>query len=62
MGNEKEKKGKIVKAKERVTVYATDKAKYVEAGTKMVVTPTLAEKLLTKGKATKDAPKVIPTP
>jgi hypothetical protein len=47
---------KLVKPVDDVTVYATDKAKFVNAGEPMVVHSVQADKLVASGKATRTAP------
>jgi hypothetical protein len=50
-------KNNVVKVRERVTVYATDKSKYYRVGDEMSVHPVLAKKLVKAGKAVEKAPK-----
>jgi hypothetical protein len=52
-----EEKKRVVRVRERVSVYATDKSKYYRAGDEMKVHPELAKKLVKAGKATEKAPK-----
>ncbi len=47
----------LVRPYDKVKVYATDKAKFVAAGTEIEEHPLLADKLVASGKATKDKPK-----
>jgi len=47
----------LVRPFDKVKVYATDKAKFVAAGTEIEEHPLLVEKLIASGKATKDKPK-----
>jgi len=45
----KVEQGEVIKLKETVTVYATDKHKHAEAGSKLTMHPKLAEYLTKKG-------------
>lgn len=53
----KVQEGEVIKLKETVTVYATDKHKHAEAGAKLTMHPKLAEYLSKKGWVTSDAKK-----
>lgn len=57
MSKESDKNEGVVKLNEKVTVYATSKAKHYNEGEEFEVHPVLAEKLIQSGKATKTAPK-----
>jgi hypothetical protein len=49
--------GEVVKLQEKVTVYATEKCRYIAKGAEIKVHPLLAKKLIKAGKATEKAQK-----
>lgn len=54
MAKDTDKKEKVVKVNERVTVFATSKAKHYSEGEALEVHPELAETLIKAGKATSE--------